>query len=140
MEHVFNRGEIKHQLRAKQLHSFEGLIRRRGITPTDIDGVIEYTSGKAFVLIEGKTLDAPFPKGQKQALESMADKWQESGSEAILILFQHTVPVDEIVIVATQKVTDYYYQKAWHKPVKDTTVLEAIEFFEHHCQRKNIYL
>lgn len=140
MEHVFNRGEIRNQLRAKQLNSFEGLLRRRGITPTDVDGVIEYAGGKAFVLIEGKTLDAPFLKGQKQALENMVDKWQEAGSESILILFQHTVPVEEIINVAVQKVTDYYYLKAWHKPLKDTNVLEAIEYFEQYCERKNISL
>lgn len=47
------RGEIKFIDRYKQLISYEGLERHRKITPTDIDGVIDY-NGNAFIFLEGK--------------------------------------------------------------------------------------
>ena len=72
MEHALDRGEIKHKDRARQLLMFSGMIRRRGITPTDLDGIIDY-NGKAFVLLEGKFHGAPFLKGQKLALENIVD-------------------------------------------------------------------
>jgi hypothetical protein len=48
MEPFFERGKIRNEKYAKQLNDFRGLLRRRGITPTDIDGLIDY-NGKAFI-------------------------------------------------------------------------------------------
>ena len=39
---------INHPERAKQIISFEGMERRRGIIPTDIDGFIDYKSLNIF--------------------------------------------------------------------------------------------
>lgn len=136
MEPASDRGEFKYKDRAKQLFSFGGMVRRRGITPTDLDGLIDY-NGKAFVLLEGKFVGAPFLRGQKMALENIVDALYKSEIEAILLLFNHTVPPEEMVKVAEQKVIMYYYENAWREPKQETTVLDAIEMFEKWCDSKN---
>lgn len=137
MEHALDRGEMKHKDRARQLLMFSGMIRRRGITPTDLDGIIDY-NGKAFILFEGKQQGAPFLKGQKLALENIIDVMFSAKIEAILILFTHTVPIEEDVKVSGQNVIMYYYEQAWRVPKEPISVLEAVEMFEKHCESKGI--
>jgi len=66
MEYVNNhiRGLIKYPSRYKQLISFEGLERHRKITPTDIDGLIDY-AGNAFFYMECKLESKYFNEGIK---------------------------------------------------------------------------
>lgn len=141
MESAYPPGSIKFKQRYKQLNDFSGILRRRGITPTDIDGVIDY-NGKAFFFLEGKHEDAQMPNGQKIALQNIVDAIQETGREAILVLYTHSHSPDQIVDVALQVVTMFYYKKQWNKPKKQqTTVLYAVEAFESFCeQSKNLNL
>ena len=53
---------VKYRERAKQIIDFTGL-QWDTITPTDIDGLIEYKN-KAMVFMEFKHNDAQMPKGQ----------------------------------------------------------------------------
>lgn len=65
------RGKIENRNRARQIIDFSGLQYGK-ITPTDIDGLIEYHD-KAILLLEFKYADAEMPRGQKVALERMCD-------------------------------------------------------------------
>ena len=64
-----NRGSIQFPDRARQLIDFSGL-RYNKITPTDIDGFIEYHD-EAIVFMEFKYGNAELPYGQKLALERL---------------------------------------------------------------------
>lgn len=81
-----DRGVIAHRKRAQQIIDYSGL-RFGNITPTDIDGLIEY-HGKCFILLEYKHRGKDLPTGQRRALEAMADSLNKP---AILIVAEHHV-------------------------------------------------
>ena len=122
-----NRGKIYNTQRAKQLRDFSGL-RFGNITPTDIDGLIEYKN-KAYVIIELKYRENELPPGQKLALERLADNLQKSGKTTLLILASHnqTNPNDEID-VANSTITSYRYKGKWYLQ-NQFTVLELVKSF-----------
>ena len=111
--------------------------RLRGIAPTDIDGLIDY-SGNSFVYIEGKSFNTKILKGQQCALEHVIDSHRKAGHDSIAIIFKHEVREGD-VIVKDQLVTDIYNGK-WIKQTKPVTVLKAIERWEKHCELKGIQL
>jgi hypothetical protein len=137
MSEFFKRDELKFKGRARQINSFLGLIRRRNITPTDIDGIIDY-NGKAFIILEGKYGDAELPKGQKMALENLANAILESKKKVVVIIFRHNVhDINNDIIVSQQLVSDIYFKRKWDKITVEKTVLEVIEMFENHCDINN---
>ena len=140
MEQSIERGDIKHRYRAKQINSFAGLIRRRNITPTDIDGIIDY-GGKAFIILEGKYGDAELPKGQKMALENLANTILEAKKKSLVIVYRHYVHnVNDDINVSKQLVSDIYFKRKWFEIGFDKTVLQIIEIFENDCDSKNFVL
>ena len=137
MSEFFKRDELKFKGRARQINSFLGLIRRRNITPTDIDGIIDY-NGKAFIILEGKYGDAELPKGQKMALENLANAILESKKKVVVIIFRHNVHnINNDIIVSQQLVSDIYFKRKWDKITVEKTVLEVIEMFVNHCDINN---
>ena len=66
-----NRGKIIYQDRAKQIKDFSR-VRFGNITPTDIDGCIEYKN-ILYVFFELKLIGATIKFGQKLAFERIAD-------------------------------------------------------------------
>ena len=120
------RGSIYNRDRAKQLNNFSGL-RYGTITPTDIDGLIEYNN-KAYILIEIKYKNNECPNGQRIALERLTDDLQKTGKDTICIIGTHEIENPEIdVDVATTKAIMYRRNKKWHKC--DTTTKEIIDNF-----------
>ena len=137
MEQSYERGDIKFKGRAKQLNSFYGMIRRRNITPTDIDGIIDY-GGKAFVILEGKYGDAELPKGQKMALENLANTILSANKRVVVIIYRHFVhDTNKDINVSKQLVSDIYFKRKWDKITVEKNVLEVIEMFENHCDNNN---
>lgn len=65
------RGLIRNREYAQQIRDFSGL-RYGSITPTDIDGFLEF-GARLFVLFEGKHGRAPMPRGQRLAFERVVD-------------------------------------------------------------------
>lgn len=139
MEQSFRKGDIRNESYAKQINSFSGLLRRRGITPTDIDGLIDY-NGKAFIVLEGKFGDAPIPMGQRIALENIANAIHEGGKQIIVLVFRHNVSLSLQVDVSTQFVSEYYYNRQWHLTKKQINILNAIVKFEEFCENRNLIL
>lgn len=133
-----NRGTIKYLERYKQLISYEGLERHRKITPTDIDGLIDY-GGNAFILIEGKYGDKQIDKGQKMAIENLINTIEDAGKKACCLLFRHLCEPNEIIVARDCVVSDVYYERKWHY-YNTHPVIYYIQEFEKHWRSKGIYL
>lgn len=122
MESIF-----KFRSRAKQLIDFSGL-QWGSITPTDIDGLIEYKN-KAMVFMEFKHDGAQMPKGQELALQRLADDSQKVGKEATVLECVHYVSnCDNDVTAADAIVRRLYYKGKWYNDGK-TTVKGKINSF-----------
>lgn len=92
------RGIIRNEDRAKQINDFSGLRFERGITPTDVDGLIDFNN-KQFILFEVKYGAAPLPDGQRMALERLRNAVARAGIDAWLLVLEHhvadpSIPVD----------------------------------------------
>ena len=107
------RGEIHNRKRAKQINDFSGLAYGNKITPTDIDGLIEYQD-KGYVLIEVKLRGVLLPYGQRLALERMTDDLTRAGKPTVCIIASHDIDDPEQDInVANTRVREYRWHKKW---------------------------
>ena len=115
------RGVIKNRKFASQIRDFSGL-RFGNITPTDIDGLIEYKN-MAFIFIELKYKDAVLPLGQRLALERLCDGLIKS---SLLIVASHDKGPDEDIDVAKSIVSEIRFKRQWHKDDDSTTTSDMI--------------
>lgn len=82
------KGKIDDKDYSRQIKDYSGL-RYGNITPTDIDGFIEYHN-KKFVFIEYKKMDQNIPqRGQELAFQRLVDLINDSGKDAIYIVAEH---------------------------------------------------
>lgn len=126
---ITDRGVIKHVARAQQINNFRDLVYGK-ITPTDIDGLIEYRD-KAYVIIEVKYGNKDVPYGQKLAIKRMVDDLS-SGKACVAIICEHEVhDTDKHVDVSNCKVREVYFgsEKKWRKPNLGITTKQAIDRF-----------
>lgn len=108
------RGQIRLKARRRQILDFSGL-RYGNITPTDLDGLIEYQD-RAFVFYEYKYQGADMSQGQKKALTRLVDCIQKSGRPSVLFLCRHEVPDCESDVTASETIVhSLYYCGKWHK-------------------------
>lgn len=131
------RGEIIHRNRAKQINSFTGLIRRRGITPTDIDGAIEY-KGNLFIFLEGKHKDALMPLGQKLFLENVCNAITSDNKLSVAILYNHSIDSHLDVDVSECIVKKIFWYGEWKNFKEQWTVKKAVEWLEKHAEDNGI--
>lgn len=110
-----NRGRIQNKERARQIIDFSGL-RYGNITPTDIDGLIEYRD-RAMIYIEMKHGDADVPHGQRLALERNVNNNRTAGKKAVLFICEHYVddPMQDINAAETI-VREIYYNGEYTYP------------------------
>lgn len=122
-----NRGRIQHRNAAKQIVDFSG-IRYGKITPTDVDGLIEYHRLGAYAFFEFKYyLAAEMPMGQAIALTEMVDDLERSGKHALLVLCVHRVTNPEQDIdAAAAEVKKFYWRHEWRNPVPSLKTLKAL--------------
>ena len=135
---------INHPKRAKQIISFEGMERRRGIIPTDIDGFSDYKGG-VFVYIEAKLVESPIADGQRLALENVVKSHELARHKAASIIFRHNTRAEEVVIAKDQKVAEMYFkfegELCWREPRNDSyTLLQFLHWWERHCEQKGFVL
>jgi hypothetical protein len=124
---MVDRGVIANRDRAKQIISFRGL-RFGNITPTDIDGLIEYKN-QCFLLVEFKHFSKPdMPEGQRLALERLAVSLNKP---TLLLHAIHYTYADEDIDAASCEVLRYFWRSQWHPMDDQRTVRElATGFFE----------
>lgn len=121
-----NNGVIRDRAAAAQIRNFSGL-RWGNITPTDIDGLIEYQN-RLFVFIEAKYMGANLPHGQRLALERLCDAVSNSGKMAVVFIASHETPPDEDIDFTKITVIEYRYRGKWVKP-PSINLKSAIDLF-----------
>lgn len=125
-----DRGKILYPDRKQQINDFSGLQWGK-ITPTDIDGVIEYQN-RAYIFLEIKYQDAELPDGQRIAIERLVDDVYKSGKKSIAIIAQHEIyNTKDSIPVAECRVREIYLytEKYWRKPKRNITVKQLIDSF-----------
>lgn len=118
------RGDVRSRALATKARDYRG-IRYGNITPTDIDGLLEYQN-KGFVLIETKYGDSELPMGQRLALERLCDSLQK---KSLLIISSHQTPENQPIDMAAAMVTEYRYQKQWRTPKENINTKTLIDRF-----------
>ena len=103
-------------------------MRFGSITPTDVDGFVEFRD-QLFVLIETKVEGQELPDGQRKALERECDAVRETGRMSTVLVVEHDTPPDKDIDVAACAVREYRYEGHWHTPIKPTTCKQAIDIF-----------
>lgn len=118
------RGAIRNRELATQLRDFTGL-RFGAITPTDIDGFLEF-GDRLFIVFETKHAGRDLPKGQRLAIERLIDAIAESGCEAIALIGEHDTQGD--IDFANCPMREYRYQGKWRRPKTPTTFKQAVDY------------
>lgn len=121
------RGAVVHKNRATQERDFTGL-RYGAITPTDIDGVIEYKN-KCYIFYEAKCITAPpMSRGQALAFERLCDDLQKI-KPTIVISLEHNFPANEPIDFASCKVKSCRWKGKWIDVKADVTVKKVTDWF-----------
>ena len=121
------RGAIRNPEHARQLRDFSGLQFERGITPTDIDGFVEF-NGEVFIFFELKHIKGKMPSGQRMALERLVDAIAPP-RKAILLIGRHETGMGDLIATADCRVAAYRYNGQWHTPQSLISLRDAIEKF-----------
>jgi hypothetical protein len=131
------KGVIQFRDRSKQLNSFAGMVFRRGITPTDFDGFIDY-NGELFILLEGKLVGKDLPNGQKMAIENLCASINAS-KMIVAIVFEHDTPIESDVDVKNCLVRAVYYHPRWHDyKERRLNVMEMIHLIEDNAKNAGL--
>lgn len=133
-----DKGVIRNKKAFRQVNSFAGLVRRRGIYPTDIDGLIDY-NGRAFVFMEGKYIGTEMPLGQRKALQNVCCSLCLANRPSIVIVFEHASEFDNDVEVSGCIVREIFFNGKWHDP-GFRTVIDVIEKFEEWAEASGLRL
>lgn len=120
------RGATQFKPRANQGRDFTGL-RYGNITPTDIDGLIEYQD-KCYVFLEAKLEGTSMPHGQELALVRLCDDVQRV-KPSILILATHNTAIGREIDFANAFVEKYRYMGEWRVTSPGTTVKQLVDNF-----------
>lgn len=122
-----NRGKIQNRERARQIIDFSG-IKYKNITPTDIDGFIEFQN-KAYIFYEFKLKGVEIPRGQRVALELAVDDLILAGKQAVCFLCEHEeINAINDINAAGAIVKRIYFNKKWING-KGRTAREATDAF-----------
>lgn len=131
------RGVIHNTKRAQQINDFSG-IRFKNITPTDIDGLIEYHD-IAWLIFEVKHNGAPVPYGQRLALERMINAFTNAGKKAMALIVDHEVDdTSESVNEAECLVREIYHSdnQKWNPPKYSIKLGEIARTYIKHISEK----
>jgi len=119
------RGEIRTPEYALQVRDFTGL-RYGKITPTDIDGFIDFDN-KLFIFLEPKYKGKGVDRGQELALERLCDACRKAGVRSVVIVADHEAsPPAPIPCAAC--VVRVIYDGTWRPPNFPITVRKAIDY------------
>ena len=124
------RGVINNIQRAQQINDFSNLLYGK-ITPTDIDGMIEYR-GKLYIFFEIKYKDKDMPFGQRLALERLVKDLTYANKKAIAIVAMHNVEsvydsVDASACIV--KETFVSERQVWTKPPSQMTLKQVVDSY-----------
>lgn len=126
------RGVIRSRASASQIRDFSGL-RWGTITPTDIDGVVEFQD-RAYVLFELKYGETHVPHGQRLAIERMCRDLRKAGKPVLGMIARHNTHPSDDIHAADADVVEVWVSWGnenveWRKPNRQITVKQAIDIF-----------
>jgi hypothetical protein len=127
---LIERGMIYSKTRKQQINDFSGLVYGK-ITPTDIDGCIEYHN-RLWVFFEVKMSGVGVPFGQRLALERLVIDTSSGGKKSIALVIDHDInDVEQSIPVADCYVRKYFYSGVgeWTNLDVPTTTKELIDSF-----------
>lgn len=161
---------INHIKRAKQLLLFEGMERRWGLSPTDVDGLLigkirglQSYRGKVFIYFDAKVEGTKMTDGQMWCFNEICESYFEIEHEnepwksknfAWVLICEHNVPEENDIIAQNQYVSDIMSSVTfrWHTPNSPDVipkfkltdgklnVLDAIIQIENWCHEHNILI
>ena len=103
------RGKIAYRERAQQIHDFSKLRFKYNITPTDIDGSLDFAHGRLLIFIESKLSGTEIKLGQMNHLKYIV---RDHKSAAIAIIVEHNVyDASEDVDESKSIVKEYYFNR-----------------------------
>ena len=118
------RGEVYNRERAQQIRDFSGM-RFGSITPTDIDGLIEYRD-TCYVFIEAKLEGYEMKDGQRLALERLID---DLDKPAVLFVCEHDTAPQVDIDMANTTATKCYINGKWLTFPEEVTLRSAVDRF-----------
>lgn len=121
------RGVIRNRDYKQRIADFSGMKYGK-ITPTDIDGFIDFND-KLFVFFEAKYGDSQLSYGQSLALQRLCDaSHQPPNRHSVLFVVNYSSHGD--IDAANTVVTKYRWFGKWHTPkTNDATLRQAVDFF-----------
>lgn len=122
------RGQIYNREKANMQNDFSGVRFRGNITPTDIDGFIDF-GNDGFVFLETKGYGAYMTLGQRKALERLCKAAEGAGIPSIAIKSIHYNVPPEDIDVANSMVHEYWYDGRWKREKSGRTVKQLIDVF-----------
>lgn len=120
-----DRGKIHHREQATRIKDYSGL-RYGKITPTDIDGFLDFNNN-VFIFLEIKKGQSLPPYGQRLALERLCDACEKSGKSSLVLIASHDADGD--IDAANLPVVQIRHHGKWRKPHKAITLRRAIDQF-----------
>jgi len=120
------RGKIGNRNRASLIRDYSG-IRIKNITPTDIDGIIDYKN-RLWIIIELKYGNTQLPKGQRLALERLTDNLSLS-KPTICFVSSHWSDESEDIDAANTQLSEFRHNGKWKYVVDDVILIDAINGF-----------
>lgn len=119
------RGKIRNPDQAMKVRDFSGL-RWGKITPTDIDGFVEFAN-TLFVFVEGKFNGSAMPYGQRLALERLCDACHNEANKKYSIAFVVAHNGTDSFDYAKGPVVQYRWRGTWVEPTKPVMLKDAID-------------
>lgn len=112
------RGTFQNEQEAKQLISFEGMKYkgRNGVynvTPTDVDGALEFEVENCFIFFELKRY-GELLYGQKKFYMRLVDTLCKGGADSILFVSQHNADKGKTIIAKKSVVKQIYWRGKWY--------------------------
>lgn len=122
------RGEPEHRNRMRQIVNFQGM-RFNNITPTDMDGFIEYHNS-CYLIMEFKLSDKDVPYGQNIALIRLCNDLEKSGKPAIFMVCSHNITNWQDDIIAKDCIVrTMYFRKKLYKVQGQYTTMQMCDRF-----------
>ena len=122
------RGRIQNRGRALQVNDFSNLRFENGITPTDLDGAVEW-GNELFIFFELKHEGKELDYGQRLFFERMTDTLAQAGKVTSTMIADHYTAPHEDIDAAAAIVREYRGKGEWRKPESTTTVRQGFEKF-----------
>lgn len=121
-----DRGAIHCPERYKQLIDYSGLQFERKITPTDIDGFLEF-GGDEYIYLEYKLKGKDLPYGQRLAFTRKFECLTRGGGQVLGVIAEHEIPPTVQIPAHLCSVKETWISpRGWRSPNNQITVLDCI--------------